>query len=119
MAKQRVLISSGVHGKLVRDWFAAHGAKLEYPTILSCFEEVRALAKENLGVGILPRSIVEQDLATRRLVQLLVDDFALSRNTYVIYKPDIEPPSQWLVDFLVNRPFSEKGPQEKAILALA
>jgi DNA-binding transcriptional LysR family regulator len=106
MSKQRVLISSGVHGKLVRQWFAVHGAELEHLTVLSCFEEVRALAKENLGVGILPGSIVEEDLATKRLVQLLVDDFALSRNTYVIYRHDIQPPSRWLADFLVNRSFN-------------
>jgi DNA-binding transcriptional LysR family regulator len=102
ISRERVVISSGEHGTLVDEWFAAHGTRLRDVMVVSCFEEARVATMENLGIGILPRDIVAEDLASGRLVQLCVDDFDPSRTTYVVYAKGIGPPASWLIDLLVQ-----------------
>ena len=102
MSNERVVISSGEHGTLIHEWFAAHGTRLHDPLVVSCFEEVRVAALQNLAIGILPQDVVTDDLANERMVQLRVDGFDPSRTTYVVYKKGIQPPASWLIEMLIE-----------------
>jgi DNA-binding transcriptional LysR family regulator len=103
IARERVAL--GVGGQLrtlIENWFEARAAKLENLMVLASSEESRVVTLENLAIGFLPRYVVEDDLLTGRLVELDIEDFSLSRTTYVIYKKEVQAPARWLLDMLMD-----------------
>jgi DNA-binding transcriptional LysR family regulator len=88
--------------KLIENWFEERNARLDNLMVLSSSEESRVVTLENLAIGFLPRYVVEDDLLTGRLVELEIEDFSLSRTTYVIHRRQVNEAARWLIDMLTE-----------------
>jgi DNA-binding transcriptional LysR family regulator len=103
LCKQRLIFSNGREIRTLLDsWFEARGTKPTDTMEVSSFEQVRVAVLEGLGIGFLPRHVVENDLASGRLIQHDIEDFHLSRRTYVIFRRNIGDAARWLVDKIVE-----------------
>ena len=98
----RVIVCMGGEiRRLIEVWFQSHGAQLQDVMEVSSFEQVRTAALEGLGVGFLPSYVVLNDLDSG-LSQLDIDDFRLSRGTYVIFRKGVHEPARKLIDMMVE-----------------
>src|SRR5688572_21288045 len=102
LTRQRIVLSQARWVREpVEEWFEKHGAKLQDPVEVSSLAQVRADVLEGLGIGFLPKYVVTNDLASGALVQLDIEDFHLSQDSYVIFRSNISQAAQWLVDGIV------------------
>jgi DNA-binding transcriptional LysR family regulator len=103
LCRQRLVVSLGRETrKLLAEWFEEQGVEPIDLMEVSSFEQVRVAVLEGLGIGLLPRHVVANDLISRQLVQLEIRDFEVSRGTYVIFRRNISEPAKWLIDEMVE-----------------
>jgi DNA-binding transcriptional LysR family regulator len=106
IARQKIAISVGAEIRgLIDDWFEARGSKPLDLMELASFEEIRIAALGNLALGLLPSYVVSEDVQAGRLVQLDIQDFHLSRQTYLIHRKNFSKPASWLIEMLLDREF--------------
>lgn len=71
-----------------RHWFEAQGIALEHDTAgprMELFSMLSEAAAQGLGVALVPRMLVEHELASGRLVQLLPQEQLSDRRYYLVY----------------------------------
>jgi DNA-binding transcriptional LysR family regulator len=115
LARERIaVLGPGSESRQLLDrWFAGRGLAVGQNVLqLAGIEEIRTAALEGIAVGVLPRYVVADELASARLVQLPVADFDLHQTPHVIFRPTINPTAYRLVEMLVD----EYGVEEDALL---
>lgn len=73
---------------LAEEFFRDHGMTVQIGLELSNTSAVKEAVAAGLGIAILSRHAISQELALRRLVILDVRGFPLSRQWYVVYRED-------------------------------
>ncbi len=71
---------------LAEDFFRAHGITAQIALELGNSSAVKEAVAAGLGIAILSRHALSQELALRRLVLLDVQGFPLSRQWYVVHR---------------------------------
>jgi DNA-binding transcriptional LysR family regulator len=91
LSRRRVAFGVGNEiATLISEWFEARGAKLRNVMQLSSSEESRIAALEDLAVSFLPQYVVARELAAGELVRLELQDFSVTRTTFVIYPQEAQ-----------------------------
>ena len=67
-------------------FFAERGIKLKIGMEVGSNEAIKQSVQAGLGLGLLSRATIEQELALTRLVVLDVEDFPIMRHWYVVHR---------------------------------
>jgi DNA-binding transcriptional LysR family regulator len=86
----------------VEEWLEAHGTRMSHTVEVTSFAQVRAGVLEKLGVGFVPRYLVEEDFTSGRLAELDCGDLHIVGETHVIFRPNVTQSARWLVDKLIE-----------------
>jgi DNA-binding transcriptional LysR family regulator len=84
-----------------RHWFESLGLAVENDMAgprMELFSMLSEAAAQGLGVALVPRMLVDNELASGRLVQMLPQEFLSDRRYYLIH-PESKPPSPALAAF--------------------
>ncbi|MEK8031413.1 LysR family transcriptional regulator [Ideonella sp. DXS29W] len=88
-----------------RHWFEAHGLEIEHDMAgarMELFSMLSEAAAQGLGVALLPRLLVEDQLSSGRLVQVVAHVFESDRRYYLLYpehkaaSPALKAFADWL-----------------------
>ena len=105
---------SGTRSAMER-FFAQRGMKLRTGMEVGSNEAIKQSVQAGLGLGLLSRATIEQELALKRLVELDVAEFPIMRHWYVVHRRGkrLPPIAQAFRDFLLaeTKPLLEsQGP---------
>src|SRR5262245_20908861 len=80
--------------------FEAHGTRCRIAAELWSFENIKQFVGQDVGVAIVPRVCVAQDLAAGNLVEVDVDGLDMPRQTFMVYrdKSSLSPAAQQFVE---------------------
>lgn len=83
-------------------FFAEHGIRIRTGMEVGSNEAIKQSVQAGLGLGLLSRATLEQELALRRLVVLDVEHFPIMRHWYVVHRRGkrLTPVAEAFKDFL-------------------
>ncbi len=67
-------------------FFSEHGMKLRTGMEVGSNEAIKQSVQAGLGLGLLSRATIEQELALKRLAVLDIEDFPIMRHWYVVHR---------------------------------
>lgn len=92
-------LCSSTEQKILR-LFKAHDTRCRIAAELWSFENVKHFVRQDIGLAIVPRVCVEEDLAEGTLVNVPVEEMDMPRETYMVFRDlkDLPPPAVQFVD---------------------
>lgn len=94
---------SGTRSAMER-FFAEHGIRIKTGMEVGSNEAIKQGVQAGLGLGLLSRATIEQELALKRLVVLDVEGFPIMRHWYVVHRRGkrLTPAAAAFKDFLLQ-----------------
>ncbi len=94
---------SGTRSAMER-FFAEHGIRIKTGMEVGSNEAIKQSVQAGLGLGLLSRATIEQELALGRLVVLDVEDFPIMRHWYVVHRRGkrLPPVAEVFKDYLLR-----------------
>ena len=107
-------LCSSTEQKILR-LFEAHGTKCRIAAELWSFENVKHFVRQEVGLAIVPRVSVAQELAVEALVEIPVEGLDMPRETYMIFRDRISlsPPARQFIDVVAGFEWGSWFPREK------
>lgn len=92
--------------------FEAHGETCRIAARLWSFENVKQFVREDVGLAVVPRVCVRQELADGTLVEIPVPELEIPRPTRMIYRddPSLSPAARALVDIIRRFEWAKEPP---------
>jgi DNA-binding transcriptional LysR family regulator len=111
-------LCSSTEQKILR-LFEAHGTKCRIAAELWSFENVKHFVRQDVGLAIVPRVSVAQELAVDALVEIPVEGMHMPRETYMVFRDRISlsPPARQFIDVVDGFEWGSWFPQEQKTLA--
>jgi DNA-binding transcriptional LysR family regulator len=96
-------------------FFNERGMKLKTGMEVGSNEAIKQSVQAGLGLGLLSRATIEQELALKRLVVLNVADFPIMRHWYVVHRQGkrLSPVAQAFRDFVLAEAWRLVGASAK------
>ena len=85
-------------------FFSERGMKLKTGMEVGSNEAIKQSVQAGLGLGLLSRATLEQELALKRLVVLDIEDFPIMRHWYIVHRRGkrLSPAAQAFKEFLLK-----------------
>jgi LysR family glycine cleavage system transcriptional activator len=105
--KRHVLLQQSTRPYAWRHWFASLGMEVDNDMVgprLELFSMLTEAAIQGLGIALIPRFLIEDELAGGRLVEVVRHPYLSDRSYYLLYperkshKPTLATFRDWLVD---------------------
>src|SRR4029077_21056617 len=82
--------------------FEAHGTRCRISAELWSFENIKQFVKQDVGLAIVPRACVSQDLAAGTLVELPLEGLDIPRQTFMVFRDRsyLSPPAVQFIDIV-------------------
>jgi DNA-binding transcriptional LysR family regulator len=111
-------LCSSTEQKILR-LFEAHGTKCRIAAELWSFENVKHFVRQDVGLAIVPRVSVAQELAVDALVEIPVEGMHMPRETYMVFRDRISlsPPARQFIDVVDGFEWGSWFPHEQKALA--
>jgi DNA-binding transcriptional LysR family regulator len=92
-------LCSSTEQKIMR-LFEAHGTRCRIAAELWSFENVKQFVRQDVGLAIVPRVSVAQELAADALVEVPVEGLHMPRETYMVFRDrtSLSPPARQFID---------------------
>jgi DNA-binding transcriptional LysR family regulator len=92
-------LCSSTEQKITR-LFEAHGTRLRVAAELWSFENVKQFVRQDVGLAIVPRVSVAQELGAEALVEVPVEGLHMPRETHMVFRDRtyLSPPARQFID---------------------
>jgi DNA-binding transcriptional LysR family regulator len=103
-------LCSSTEQKILR-LFEAHGTRCRIAAELWSFENIKQFVRQDVGLAIVPRVCVAQDLAAGTLVEVAVEGLDIPRQTFMVYRDrsSLSPAAQQFVDVVRHFTWEARG----------
>jgi DNA-binding transcriptional LysR family regulator len=84
--------------------FEAHGMKCRIAAELWSFENIKQFVRQDVGLAIVPRISVAQELSLGTLVEIPVEGLSLPRETHMIFRErtSLSPPARQFIEIVAG-----------------